>query len=238
MTRPAKLIVISVEERARKRAVPVTLLHAAHPGQDSARTLCGRHGGLQGVLRFDLTVEPWPKHWPSTDNRAVCAPCVTASELLWRRADREPNVDLLNASVLLKRLATDLTPTLADVKDALASIGYPTNSERGGGGIADAPGRDAVRVQGLLDWIESTRDVKEQIVDSVFELERLIARQRPRGIGVEMTTCGVNQEAMTAEQKAGWTTEIECRRYGTRPDGLCSRCGQRADKAKGTTKAA
>ena len=234
MTRPAKLVVISIEERARKRAQPVTLLHAAHPHSDSPKTLCGRHSGLQGVLRFDLTDERWPKHWPSTDNRLVCAPCVAASELLWRRADREPNVDLLNASTLLKRLATELTPTLADVKDALASIGFPTSSDRGGGGVADDTGYEAVKVQGLLDWIDAVRDVKEQVIDGVHELDRLIGRQRPRGAATTDAPafCGDNQQKMTDKQKAGWTTEIECRRYGTRSDGLCDRCGKRADRAK------
>jgi hypothetical protein len=221
------LVIAAVTERAKERGVQVVTHHAAPTGES---TLCGRHGALKLVDAVEYLTERWPKHWPSTDTRKVCSACITAAEMLWRRVDHEPNVDLLNASIDCKRLARELTPMLADVKEALASLGYPTNSERGGGGASDDTGHDAATAHDLTAWVEDVRDAKRDLLRGVRRLDVLLGRRRVREEPTKGQMCGQTQVLMDADELEGWTPDYQCGRYGTRGNGLCDRCGKRWDR--------
>lgn len=238
MTRPASLIVVQVSQRKQPKATPELVWHAA---ADPERTLCGRHAGLAlvtayepVVLRYEATddgeipvYERWPKHWPSTERRKACDSCVHAAELLWRKVDREPNVEVLNDALVLKRLAGPLTEAVAEARDRLAAIGYPNASRSGGGGVADDTGRFATEATEIVDWLDAVRDVKAQVHDDVLELMRLVARYAPKAETTKPRYCGDAQRAMSEAERAGWVQDEQCRRYEQRANGLCDRCGIR-----------
>lgn len=185
-----------------------------------------------GTRHTEHTIAAWPKHWPAADTHKACPRCLSSATLLWRRTDRAPNAQLDAASTDIKRLARELTPALADARDTLGAIGYPTssNDRRGTASTSDDTGEDALTVAGITNWIEDVRDTRDRLISTVRELDRLLARSR-RTARNTIQTCGQVQQAMSADGIDGFTLDITCTAQPARSNGLCPRCGKRYDRS-------